>query len=183
MELEGCKRGFGYLISAGQHIKTFVSDRHRGIAKWFAECHKSVKHYFDVWHVERSNTKKLLKASKEKGCERIKLWIKAIRRHMYWCAISTKEGFGDMIVAKWKSLIRHISNRHIDHDDALYSNCSHGELGKKKWIKVGMPVQINFIRANWPEACKTVWQAGQILSHYLAIYTLVFYSIYNIARY
>jgi hypothetical protein len=55
-----------------------------------------------------------------------------------------------MIVAKWKSLIRHISNRHIDHDDALYNNCSHGELGKKKWIKVGMPVHINFIPANWP---------------------------------
>ena len=140
MELEGCKRGFGYLLSAGQQIKTFVSDRHRGIAKWFAECHKSVKHYFDVWHVDRSNTKKLLKASKEKGCERIRLWIKAIRRHMYWCTTSTREGFGSMIVAKWKSLIRHISNKHTDHDDALFKSCAHGEIGKRKWIKVGMPL-------------------------------------------
>lgn len=144
MELEGCERGFGFLISDGQKIKTFVSDCHRGIAKWFAECHKSVKHYFDVWHVERSNTKRLLKASKEKGCERIKLWIKAISRHMYWCATSTKVGFGDLIVAKWKSLIRHISNKHTDHDhDELFKSCAHGEISKKKWIKVGMSLYYN----------------------------------------
>ena len=140
MELEGCKRGFGFLVAAGQRITTFVSDRHRGIAKWFAEFHKSVKHYFDLWHVDRSNTKKLLKASKEKDCERISKWIKSISRHMYWCATSTKEGFGDMIVAKWKSLIRHISNKHTDHDDPLFKNCAHGEISKKKYIKVGMPL-------------------------------------------
>ena len=45
---------------------------------------------------------------------------------MYWCAMSTKEGFGDMIVAKWKSLIRHISNKHTDHDDP-YSKTGHME--------------------------------------------------------
>ena len=86
------------------------------------------------------DTKKFLKASKEKGCERIRLWIKAIRRHMYWCTTSTREGFGSMIVAKWKSLIRHISNKHTDHDDALFKSCAHGEIGKRKWIEVGMPL-------------------------------------------
>jgi hypothetical protein len=87
---------------------------------------------------EQSTTKKLLKASKEKGCERISLWIKAIRRHMYWCATSTKEGFGAMILAKWKSLLRHIANKHTDHEDDLFKSCVHGEIDKRKWIKVGM---------------------------------------------
>lgn len=137
MELEGCKRALSFVLGSGQRIKSFVSDRHRGIAKWFAECHKSIKHYFDVWHVERSTTKKLLKASKEKGCERIARWIKAVRRHMYWCATSTKEGFGAMILAKWNSLLWHISNKHTDHGDNLFQSCAHGELSKRKWIKVG----------------------------------------------
>ena len=114
MEVEGCKPGFGFLIAAGQHITTFVSNRHRGIAKSFAEFQRSLKHYFYLWHVDRPNTTKLLKASKEKDCKRIAKWIKAINRRMYWCATSTKEGFGDMIVAEWKSLIGHISNKQTD---------------------------------------------------------------------
>jgi len=33
----------------------------------------------------------LLSASKEKGCEIIKDWMKGIRRHVYWCATLTKD--------------------------------------------------------------------------------------------
>ena len=42
----------------------------------------------------RSVTIKLLRAGKEKGCEIIKDWIKGIKQHIYWCATSTKAGFG-----------------------------------------------------------------------------------------
>ena len=34
MELEGAKRSFNFLQTAGVAIKVFISDRHRGIAKW-----------------------------------------------------------------------------------------------------------------------------------------------------
>ena len=86
-----------------------MSDRHRGIAKWIREVCKETTHYYDIWHVARSVTKKLLAASKEKGCEIIKEWSKGIRRHLYWSATSTKPGFSKLILAKWKSFLRHVA--------------------------------------------------------------------------
>ena len=67
----------------------------------------------------------------------ILLWMKAIRKHLYWCARSTKQGFGELILAKWKSLIRHISDKHDGHPDKLYPQCEHGELEPRVWIPVG----------------------------------------------
>ena len=108
-------------------VSSFISDRHLGVAKWIRESHPDVQHYNDLWHVNES-LKKLLDASKEKGNEVIQLWMKAISRHLYWCAHSTKQGFGEIIVAKWVSLIWHISNKHKDHPDELYTECAHGEV-------------------------------------------------------
>ena len=115
----------------------FISDRHRSIAKWIRESWKQTAHYYDIWHVARSVTKKLLAASKEKGCEILKEWMKGIRRHLYWSATSTKQGFGDLIVAKWKSFLRHVANKHSSHPDSLYEKCNHEELQARKWVKVG----------------------------------------------
>ena len=136
-ELEGAKRCFAYLHGVGLLIAVFVSDRHRGIAKWVREKCLHTVHYFDIWHVARSVSKKLLSTSKVKGCEQIRKWMKGIRRHLYWCAISTKAGFQELIVAKWKSFIRHVSNKHNNHPDPLYTQCSHGDIQPRKWIKVG----------------------------------------------
>lgn len=136
-ELEGAKRCFSYLQQLGLSIAIFVSDRHRGIAKWIRETCVNTIHYYDIWHVARSITKKLLSASKEKGCERIKYWLKGIRRHLYWCATSTKAGFQSLIIAKWTSFMRHVADKHMDHPDPLYKQCNHGELERRKWIKIG----------------------------------------------
>ena len=137
MELEGAKRCFTFLKQLGLTISVFVSDRHRGIAKWIREACKDTTHYYDIWHVARSITKKLLKASKEKGSIAIKDWMKGIRRHLYWSATSTKPGFGDLILAKWNSFMRHVANKHTDHPNPLYNKCNHGELQPRKWIKTG----------------------------------------------
>ena len=136
--MEGAKRCFQYLLNLGLSIAVFVSDRHRGIAKWIREDHPETKHYFDIWHVARSITKKLLTMGKEKGCGLIKDWIKGIRRHVYWCATSTRAGFEALIGAKWNSFIRHVCNKHKNHPDPLYKECHHGELEPRKWIKIGM---------------------------------------------
>ena len=112
MELEGCKRSFQFLKVLGLSISAFISDRHRSIAKWIRESCPSTKYYFDIWHVARTITKKLLKASKEKGCEVISSWIRGIRKHLYWCATSSKPGFGSLISAKWHSFLRHVANKH-----------------------------------------------------------------------
>ncbi len=138
MELEGVKRCFAAVTDAGITVKTFVSDRHRGVAKWLRESFPQVHHYFDIWHIARTLTKKLLEAAKEKNCEIISRWIASIRNHLYWCATSTKEGFGSLIIAKWKSFMRHVQNKHDSHPDNLFSQCAHEPLDKDRhWIKNG----------------------------------------------
>lgn len=135
MELEGAKRSFSYMGQKGISIKSFISDRHRGIAKWIRTSQKSTTHFFDIWHVAKSVIKQVLKVSKESGCVILKDWTKAIKTHLYWCATSTKSGFGNLVVAKWKSFMRHVCDIHKDHPDELYKQCAHGELDKRKWLK------------------------------------------------
>ena len=137
MELYGAKKCFEKLHQEDLDISSFVSDRHTGIAKWIKTDEKSTQHYYDIWHIARSICKELASAGKEKGLERISHWIKAIRRHLYWCVLSTKQGFGELIAAKWRSIIPHIANEHEGHDSPLFKQCAHGELEKRKWIKIG----------------------------------------------
>lgn len=75
MELAGAKACFDFLLTvAGLSIPIFISDRHRGVAKWLRESHPSDQHFFDQWHIAKGIVKKMLPASKEKGCEKIGLW-------------------------------------------------------------------------------------------------------------
>lgn len=137
MELEGAKRAFDYLARVGINIHVFISDRHRGIAKWIRENKPNTSHFYDIWHVARSIQKVLLKLSKEKGCKKIAKWVKAIRTHLYWCATSTKQGFEELILAKWKSFMNHVTNVHENHPDPLFKKCLHGEIDRCKWIYNG----------------------------------------------
>ena len=50
-ELEGVKRCFGFLQRLGVKIGVFISDRHRGIAKWIRENCPGTTHFSDIWHV------------------------------------------------------------------------------------------------------------------------------------
>lgn len=117
MELEDTKRCFLFLQSVGLSVITFVSDRHRGIAKWLKTSQPQTTHYFDIWHVARSINNKLLKASQEKGCEIIKDWMRGVKTHLYWCVTSTLDGFEKLILAKSKSFLGHIRNKHTGHPD------------------------------------------------------------------
>ena len=139
MELEGAKRAFAFLKSAGVAIKVFISDRHRGIARWIRECQVGCSDFFDVWHVARSISKAMLQLGKEKGCERISDWVKGARNHLYWCATSTRQGFEELIAAKWKSFMLHVANKHENHPSPLYQKCAHeSEIEKRRWIKIGI---------------------------------------------
>ena len=129
---------FAALANDGISVGTFISDRHRGIAKCIREECKETHHDYDIWHTARSVTKKLLKASTQKGCEIISKWMKAIRRHMYWCATSTTPGFSALIKAKWLSFMRHVANKDDNHPDPLFKTCNHAELQPRKWIKIGI---------------------------------------------
>ena len=59
----------------------------------------------------KSLEKRLVKASKRSDLEGIGVWIRSIINHLYWCAVSSPVGDGDMIVAKWLSLVNHICNK------------------------------------------------------------------------
>ena len=137
MELEGAKRSFSYLKSVGLSISVFISDRHRGIAKWIRECQPGCSHFFDIWHISRSIGKSMIKLSKEKGCEKIGDWVKGVRNHLYWCVTSTKQGFQELIAAKWQSFMHHVSNKHDGHPTPLFKKCAHEEIGSRRWIKIG----------------------------------------------
>ena len=144
MELKGAQLCFSYLQGKDIPINVFVSDRHKGVTKWIRECNHSTTHYFDQWHIAKSVVKKLFAASKQKECEIIGAWIPAVKNHIYWCSTSTKEGFQAMILAKWKSLLHHISNNHTGHPDVLFSECAHDDdIEPRDWIKKGIFILCN----------------------------------------
>ena len=117
MDLKGAQQCFQFLKNSGLKITSFISDRHRGIAKWIRETQTETNHYHDLWHVCKSVTKRVLKSGIEKGCQILLNWMKSIRCHLFWSALSTKQGFGKLIVAKWKSLLNHIADKHENHPD------------------------------------------------------------------
>ena len=137
MELEGAKRSFGFLKSVGLSISVFISDRHRGIAKWIRESQPRCAHFFDIWHIARSIGKAMIRLSKEKGCEKIGDWVKGVRNHLYWCVTSTKQGFQELIAAKWQSFMQHVANKHDGHPTPIFKKCAHEEIGSRRWIKIG----------------------------------------------
>lgn len=137
MELKGAQDSFAFLKGVGLAIPIFISDRHRSIAKWIREQVPETRHYFDIWHVAKSVTKELLKVGKESGCSLLVKWQKALKNHVHWCATSTKLGFGQLILAKWKSIIRHVCNKHTNHPDPLFKQCAHGPLSRRCWLEKG----------------------------------------------
>ena len=48
------------------------------------------------------------------------------------------EDFQDLVVAKWKSIARHVANKHEDHGDEMFTKCAHDAIEPRRWIKIGM---------------------------------------------
>ncbi|XP_035680012.1 uncharacterized protein LOC118418273 [Branchiostoma floridae] len=100
------------------------------------------RYLFDVYKCDSlpsaMDVEELHRASKEKGCEVIKEWARSIKKHLYWCALSTAQGFGDVIVAKWTSIVRHVANKHDNHPNATFPTCAHEPVEQeRKWIFSG----------------------------------------------
>ena len=85
----------------------------------------------------------MIKLGKEKGCEKISHWVKGVRNHLYWCAMSTRQGFEDLIDAKWRSLMQHVANKHDNHGSPLFQKCAHDdEIESRRWIRIGIKLLI-----------------------------------------
>ena len=72
--------------------------------------------------------KKLDALAKIKDCSIISKWKQSITNHMYWSAGSTQDNDGDMIVAKWESVVQHVQNVHTNHPNHLFPSCVHDPL-------------------------------------------------------
>lgn len=138
MEMEGLVRSIRLLKKKKFKIETVVTDRHKQIAKWIRENMAETNHYYDIWHMAKSLKKKIDPLAKLKDCELVGEWKRSLVNHLYWSAVSTPNGDGEMIQAKWLSLDNHIHNKHRGHGKP-FPKCAHKNLKragrKKKWFK------------------------------------------------
>ncbi len=60
--------------------------------------------------------------------------------HLYWPASSTPEVDGEVVLAKWLSIVNHMHNIHTDHSEK-FPFCVHSDLGeagrRKKSLQSG----------------------------------------------
>ena len=90
--------------------------------------------------------KKLNTASNSSGNSEIKDWIQGIINNVYWVADSTPNGDGDLMLAKFSSIINHVMNVHR-HENRLFPKCAHGELPERKWIQPGIFLHVHFLKS------------------------------------
>ena len=79
------------------------------------DIHINLFFFFLAFH------RKMEALSKEKECELVREWTKSLVSHLYWSAVSTPSGDGELIKAKWLSLDNHIHDKHQGHREAFPS--------------------------------------------------------------
>ncbi len=73
----------------------------------------------------------MIALAKEKDCELVGEWKRSLLNHLYWSAVSTPDGNGEVIQAKWMSLDNHIHNKNQRHGKN-FPKCSHGRLRRRR---------------------------------------------------
>jgi hypothetical protein len=97
---------------------------------------KTPKHRFCVFNTEV--TKVLTKVAKVSGCEAVTEWIKSCTNHLYWSAITTHDGNGEVIWDKFSSFLSHVVDEHENLDNPLFNKCGHREIIEpRKWLDKG----------------------------------------------
>ena len=79
--------------------------------------------------------KKIAAKSKRKDCALLQVWQKSVVNHVYFCA-ATSGGNQDLALAKWKSILRHVTDVHQGHDP-MFTECEHGDLEPREWMREG----------------------------------------------
>ncbi|CAM4688668.1 unnamed protein product [Leuciscus chuanchicus] len=133
MEKEGLRRSLDLLRAYSVTFDSIVTDRHPQIQKYLREA--NITQYYDVWHIEKGVSKKLLKMAQNKDCEKVQKWYRSIKNHIYWTAASSSTG--PERVAKWTSILNHIQDKHT-HDDPVFPQCLHPQRNttdKSKWLR------------------------------------------------
>uniref|UniRef100_A0A803KFX0 THAP-type domain-containing protein n=1 Tax=Xenopus tropicalis TaxID=8364 RepID=A0A803KFX0_XENTR len=131
------------LLDEKVKVKILATDRHSGIRALMKSKFKKIDHQFDVWHLCKSIQKKLLAASKKRKCRDIAHWINAITNHLWWSSQTCKQNV-NVLLAKWKSVLFHVANKHTFKSLKYYKKCQHRRLtaAQKKdarWIGCNHP--------------------------------------------
>ena len=151
MEKAGLERGLAFLDGQNIKVSALVTDQHLQIQAWMRDFMGHIRHFYDNWHVAKGSfsyafllftnlyfEKKLGALGKRKGMEQVLLWLKSIVFMVYWVAM-TSGGDPDLAEAKWRSLPRHLINKHTGHGD-LYPKCEHDKIRnrrEKPWFREG----------------------------------------------
>ena len=89
--------------------------------------------------------KKLTKLSKLRGCEIITEWIRACINHFHWCVSTTKPGQENVIWAKFRSYLTHITDVHEDASNPIFNKCGHGEIDQpRNWFSKSKSMDCNY---------------------------------------
>ncbi|CAN8004466.1 unnamed protein product [Ixodes hexagonus] len=128
MEKEGLARAFNSFESKNVEVGMFVTDRHREVNAYLRDNYPDVLHRFDAWHFAKGMRlfnlyfyKKIDSVSGAKAHNVLRKWKRTIIRHLYWCA-RTSNGDGQLVLVKWKSIMRHVIDVHV-HSDPLHPAC------------------------------------------------------------
>ena len=79
--------------------------------------------------------------AKKKECKDLSPWIKSVKNHMWWSAM-TCDGNSQLLKEKWVSILYHTADKHDWDLSVLYSCCAHEPISprahcKTKWLIVG----------------------------------------------
>ncbi|CAN7938451.1 unnamed protein product [Ixodes hexagonus] len=135
MELEGLTRSLLYFAELGITVEVLVTDRHLQVSAYMKREHPLIQHRFDIWHASKGIKKKIVAFAKSPRHKPLEKWLDTITKHLYWCA-RTSNGQGNLILAKWTSITRHICDVH-HHPNPLHSACLHGDVSDRLWIEEG----------------------------------------------
>ena len=93
-------------------ITTLTTDRHVQIRSFLSREYPEILHQFDVWHFGKSAKRALSEiAKKKRDSQQVRLRIKAIINHLWWCCASSI-GNEELIREEWLSMLYHIRGIH-----------------------------------------------------------------------
>ena len=80
-------------------VSVLCTEHHMGIQKMI-EDFSNMTHQYDVWHLAKSISKKLIQKACKKGVEELLPWVPCIKTNFWWPA-ATCQGNEVELVEKW----------------------------------------------------------------------------------
>ncbi|KAM4017421.1 uncharacterized protein ACNLHF_007047 [Anomaloglossus baeobatrachus] len=139
----GFQKAMGDLQTMNADVKMIVTDRSVAVQEILKDNYPSIVHQIDLWHLSKSIGNEVLLAAKQKDCEVLYEWVKAIRNHIWWSSCTCCKN-PDMLIQKWKSVLHHVTNVHEWGGDSDCKACHHPPLPEEvvnntNWLEKDSP--------------------------------------------